>query len=335
MPVELTDALFQKAAGWEAVKRARSYVELDQVLSSDWQPPLLRGVVQAGETSFRAGLLLNGPIDIENLCTCRDSREWGKICAHSVAVGLHWMKSRTAPAAMGSSRAATSSPARQEPRPAGRVRLRLEAGGELAELFVLLPPNFVEAAGRGKVMLVLEAGRRGGRGPLNALPKGQAFAFSEADAKLIVRLEELAGETPATLVLDTKDFLECLPMLAGHPRVTLGRGTSVEIATTPFSLPLEATLEGNGEIVVGVRGKFEAPLLLAGEWVWLNAGIVAHDVRSAPQTTGQPIADNTVCSRSVCRQPCAECCRRRCGFRGRKCRCFWRRSGRSLRRGAT
>lgn len=94
MPVEITDALFQKAAGWEAVKRARSYVEQDHVLSSAWQPPLLRGVVQAGELTLRAGLVINGPIDIENLCTCRDSRKWGKICAHSVAVGLHWMQER-------------------------------------------------------------------------------------------------------------------------------------------------------------------------------------------------------------------------------------------------
>ena len=88
MPVELTDALFQKAAGWEAVKRARSYVELDQVLSSEWQPPLLRGVVQADGISVRASMVVHNGIDIENLCTCRDARQWGKICAHGVAVGL-------------------------------------------------------------------------------------------------------------------------------------------------------------------------------------------------------------------------------------------------------
>ena len=87
MPAELTEKLLSNAAGWEATKRARAYLEQDQVLSSNWTPPVLRGVVQAGEISFRAGLVINGPIDIENLCTCRDSREWGKICAHSVAVG--------------------------------------------------------------------------------------------------------------------------------------------------------------------------------------------------------------------------------------------------------
>ena len=35
MSIELTEALFSKAAGWEAMKRARTYLELDQVLSSN------------------------------------------------------------------------------------------------------------------------------------------------------------------------------------------------------------------------------------------------------------------------------------------------------------
>src|SRR5204862_3199310 len=70
----------------------RVYTVQDQLLSSNWPPPPLKWVVQAGEISFQAGLVINGPIDIENICSCRESREWGTICAHSVAVGLHWLK---------------------------------------------------------------------------------------------------------------------------------------------------------------------------------------------------------------------------------------------------
>ena len=94
MPVELTEALLSAAAGWEVMKRARAYLEQGEVLSSHWSPPLLRGVVQAGEVSFRASMVIKGEIDIENLCTCREAREWGKICAHGVAVGLHWLKAQ-------------------------------------------------------------------------------------------------------------------------------------------------------------------------------------------------------------------------------------------------
>jgi hypothetical protein len=91
MSVDLTEALLRDAAGWEAMKMARAYLAQGQVLSSFWEPPLLGGVVQAGELSIRASMVIKSGMDIENLCTCRDSRQWGKICAHSVAVGLHWV----------------------------------------------------------------------------------------------------------------------------------------------------------------------------------------------------------------------------------------------------
>src|SRR5438270_12731402 len=92
MSVELSESFFAKAAGWEAMKNARTYLQNDQVLSSDWSPPLLKGVVQAGGTSYRAGLVIKSSSNIENICTCRQSRDLGTICAHSVAIGLHYLK---------------------------------------------------------------------------------------------------------------------------------------------------------------------------------------------------------------------------------------------------
>src|SRR4051812_21936147 len=94
MSVELTEALLSKAAGWDVMKRARAYIEQGHVLSSYWQAPLLRGVVQNDGVSLRASMVIKNEIDIENLCTCREAREWGKICAHGVAVGLHWIEAQ-------------------------------------------------------------------------------------------------------------------------------------------------------------------------------------------------------------------------------------------------
>src|ERR1017187_5928539 len=92
MSIDLTEELLNKSAGWDVMKQARAYLAQGQVLSSYWAPPLLRGVVQSGEWSIRASMVIKIDIDIENLCTCREAREWGKIRAHSVAVGLHWLK---------------------------------------------------------------------------------------------------------------------------------------------------------------------------------------------------------------------------------------------------
>jgi SNF2 family DNA or RNA helicase len=297
VPVELTEKLLSNAAGWDATKRARGYLQLDHVLSSEWAPPLLRGVVQAGELSFRAGLVINGPIDIENLCTCRESREWGKICAHSVAVGLHWLKNSAcgspSPPGEGGTLAARGATGAEDSfaQSAGTVssgkrvpRLRRDASGEPAELFIILPPNFVDAAARGKVMLVLEASWRGGRGPVNSLPATQSFAFDPRDSAILDWLEEKAGETPAMLLLDVKHFVALLPLLAGLLRVTLGKHSPVNVSLAPFPLPLRATLEANGEIVLASSlsgpsrsssptGASRMPPLLSSadsDWVWEN-----------------------------------------------------------------
>ena len=288
MPVELTEALLSTAAGWEVMKRARAYLEQGEVLSSHWVPPLLRGVVQAGEVSFRASMVIKGEIDIENLCTCREAREWGKICAHGVAVGLHWLKAQRP--------AADPTPARPA---AGGVPARIPAkkpptlqravAGEPAELFIILPPNIDQALARGKVMLVFEAKWGGGRCPLSALPKGLPFVFSQHDNAIIDQLETLTnGETPALLQMEIKDFAALLPVLAEHPNITLGKASDVRVTKTPLKLPLRATLEANGEIVLAVKDKTMA-FVMVGDWVWqkqtfqpLGLPAAAKDVFRAP-----------------------------------------------------
>lgn len=273
MSVELTEALLSKAAGWEAMKRARAYLAQDQVLSSNWTPPILKGVVQVGEMSFRAGLVIKGPIDVENICSCRESREWGTICAHSVAVGLRCVQQQSGVTSPETSKARSvaSVPPPPERKRSGLLR---DANGEPAELLILLPPNFEQAAARGKVMLVLEASWGGGRCPLNALPKLRPFVFSDQDARLIDQLETLAGgETPALVQLDLKDFAALLPTLAGHPRITLGKTATVNVSRTPLKLPLRATLESNGEITLALRGNIAPPLSLGEGWAWQSGNI--------------------------------------------------------------
>jgi superfamily II DNA or RNA helicase len=266
MAVELTESLLSKAAGWDVMKMARAYVEQGQVISSNWSPPLLRGVVQAGEISFRGSMVINSDLDIENLCTCREAREWGKICAHGVAVGLHWLKGQKTAAAQAP--VGTTAGGSQSKTPTKKpASLQRSAGGEPAELFIILPPNLKQAAERGKVMLVFEAKWGGGRCPLNALPKGRAYAFSSQENLVIDRIEELAsGETPSIIQLDTKDFGTLLPLLAEIENVTFGKTTEATITKTPLKLPMYASLEPNGEIVLSLKAN-AAEFVRIGDWI--------------------------------------------------------------------
>ena len=267
-----------KSAGWEAVKNARFLLAGGKVISSNWTPPLLKGVVQEGSASYRAGLVIKGPVDIDNLCTCRASREAGIICAHSVAVGLHHLHRSRAPAP--GATLATPVPARpgaraftREPEPPAGPRLKRAPNGEPVEIAVILPPTFAASIERGKVMVTLEGRWRRGRVPLSALPMNQPFSLSPEDARLLDKAEELAGgETPGGLMLNLAQLTQLLDALAGHPRVALGRGQPLAVNATSWRVPVEATLETSGEIRLNLPPDLQPPTLIAGETLWAFRG---------------------------------------------------------------
>jgi superfamily II DNA or RNA helicase len=121
-------------------------------------------------------------------------------------------------------------------------------------------------------MLVVEGKWSRGRVPLNALPKERPYQLSAEDEKLLSRIEQFAGEPAGMLVLTTKEFAELLPALAEHPRVTLGKTTPLRVTREPWSPPLRARLESNGEIILEKAGVGGSPFvsLPDTEWVWRN-----------------------------------------------------------------
>ncbi len=267
-----------KSAGWQAVKNARSLLAEGKVISSNWTPPLLKGVVQEGASSYRAGLVIKGTVDIENLCTCRAAREAGIICAHSVAIGLHHLR-RTVPPPRGGD-TATPLPARlggrsivrdSEPQPG--PKLKRAANGERLEISVILPPTFAASIERGRVMVTFEGKWSRGRVPLSVLPMNQAFALSPEDTRLLDQAEELAGnETPGGLMLNLDELTQLLDALAGHPRVALGRNPPLTVSATAWRVPVEATLETSGEIRLDLPANLEPPALITGESLWAFRG---------------------------------------------------------------
>jgi superfamily II DNA or RNA helicase len=227
---QLSTELLARLAGWETVKQARGLVAAERVLSSDWQPPKLQGAVQEGSATYRAGLVIRSPSDADNLCTCRLARQRGLICAHSIAIGLHFLQKQAVPAPPAPAKPQEAAPPRK-----ARALTRASPGepGQALELWLILPPNLADALDKGKVMLCLEGLWREGHRPLNMLPMDVPFALSEQDAALLDTLEKLnQDDTPAMLWLNPGQFADILPQLISHPRVTLGR-------TQPFEAVLE------------------------------------------------------------------------------------------------
>ena len=271
--LQLSDILLAKLAGWEVVKQARSLVASGRVLSSEWQPPNLRGTVQDGSATYRAGLVIRSASDADNHCTCRDARQRGLICAHSVAVGIHFLKPP----------ATKETPKAPPPKEPGLLRAPPGQPGEALQLFLILPPNFAIAAARGKVMLYIEAKWRNGRSPLDALPLDTPFALDDHDTVLLDALEEINhGGKPAMVLLESRQLTEVLPRLIGHPRATLGKAQAVEIVQQQPALRVKAHLEANGEIVLSLA----APLpgsVIAGATPWLFTGRILQPLGLAAE----------------------------------------------------
>jgi hypothetical protein len=276
--VALDEQFFAKIAGWDVLKQARGVLAGERVLSSAWNPPVLKGVVQESSTSYRAGLVIKDAIDIENLCTCRASRDWGTICVHSVAVGLHHLRAKSQPpneaAVQGitdkRSGAPTPSPA---PRNFKRLKRADSENAEPLEIHVILPPNFVQALNRPKVMLCLEGKWAKGRSPLNGLPFSETYLLDHRDSKLLDLLEEIAGDTPGMLMIGGADLGRVLEALKGHPRVTLGKSTPFEISTEPVRLKIRAALEKSGEISLSLLEKIaETAMITTGNSTWTLYG---------------------------------------------------------------
>ncbi len=277
--LELTEKLLTKIGGWEAMQRARSYWRDGKVLSSDWKPPLLKGVVQAGGASYQSGLVIKSAIDAENLCRCKESRDWGTICAHSLAVGIQAIKGDFK---LETRKPKRSSPARPEDlEPAAPTRnpnkclTRAEASdsnAEPLEICVVLPPNFERSVAADKVMLYLEGRWARGRQPLNTLRMDHPFALDEGDLRLLDAIEELAeGETPGMLMLRVCQFSDLLPNLRDHRRITLGKDRELRVIDEPFRTPVRAALEPNGEITLRAKQDNANSLPLPGDRMWVFA----------------------------------------------------------------
>lgn len=278
--VTLTERFLAEIAGWEAMKQARAILKEDRVLSAQWSPPLLQGIVRVGETSFRAGLVLKSARDIENICTCRQSREWGTLCAHSVAVGLRWLHPEPPVVLPASSDSPAANQANEiqdasssAPRVAQAILPRAADGdlGEPAELSLIFPPNFEDGAGRGQVTVYFEGTIQGNRRPLNALTATKPLKFSEQDNAILDWMEaRVEGHAPAMMALDVAALGSLLELLVGHPRITLGRSRPLAVAAQPWAPAIRVTMTVNGELDLTLTKPGPLPRVLPGGWVLHN-----------------------------------------------------------------
>ena len=165
------------------MKHAKALVQMGRVASFSYKPPILQGVVRDGEIEFRAGLKIRSYADVENLCSCRESREWGTICAHSLAVGLAFIRPKPAVAAP-----AQTAPSPRQTKPV----LKLDGAETRIEAYFILPPTFLNGWGRNQVMIGCEVETGGKRVLASALSPERSYSCSETDLRCLEGLRAYA-----------------------------------------------------------------------------------------------------------------------------------------------
>ena len=219
--MEISERFLMDTGGWQAMKHARALVEMGRVVSAAYNWPVLRGLVREGTTEYRAGLKISSKSDVENLCSCRESREWGTICAHSLAVGLAFIRPKPSVATP----AQTPPPPREQ-----KPVLKLDGAENRIEAYFILPPTFLNGWDRNQVMIGCEVETGGKKVLASALSPERTYSCSEIDHRVLEGLRTYAdGRLPGMLTLSRDQFLEVLGLLVEHPGIGLGRTTPVSV----------------------------------------------------------------------------------------------------------
>ncbi len=284
--IPLTERLLADAGGWQVMKQARSLHEMRRIAAAAYEPPILQGRVREGETEYRAGLRILSKSNIENLCSCRVSRQLGAICAHSLAVGLEVLQPQPP----------TSPPAgvvsvKNGDAPAARPIFTDLENGTPIELFVVLAPNFISGWDAQAVTVGVEAADGSRRVLVDALDKTRTYRCSSGDLRVIEQIRVLnAGALFGMARLPRESFLALLGALPGHPRVSFGKKGNVQVQQGAVLPRLTILRDGEeGSLTVRASLAADAQVLMAGSHVWQLAGSIF-----TPVSPGLPAAYHAV-----------------------------------------
>jgi len=275
------------AGGWQVMKQARSLHQAGRVLEAAYAPPLLQGRVREGQTEFRCGLRIESKSRVENLCTCRASRQHGAICEHSLAVGLEVLRPQVKVEA-----APAPAPKPEAVKLAG---FAVDGAGTALVLEMVLAPNLVPAWDRNAVQVVFEVVVGGKRTLLGALDRKVAYRCAAEDLRVLEVVSAMTGgELPGMAMMNREQFAGLLVSLAGHPRVMLGRQRRLEIASEALRPPLTVERLSDGRLRLKAEMPGDGSLWEAGPGVWLLRGEKLESV--AP---GLPVAYRDLLRREV------------------------------------
>ncbi len=299
----ITRDFLVEIGGWPMLKQAQGLVDANRVLGVAYQAPILsaRIVVDDRElvTRLKIGRRLS---EVENLCTCRQAKTDGSICAHVIAAGLKWLRYRdqqtaamaTPSAAPGQSNRPASPTVASTEKPKAPWRCLAGTPGvtaRLLEVRVLLPLNWPHPLSQGRLRVILE-GRMEGESdsrPWDSITRNETAlcAVSEEDEVLLRCIEsQQGGNTPGIFEVGATDLPRFLKALINHPRVWIGKKSPVQVRALTRKPVLLLQGRENGELNLtlqeSMRRDGEFYQLGTTGWRWLGAENAMEEEFSLP-----------------------------------------------------
>jgi len=264
--IPLTERLLADAGGWQVLKLARAVRDTGRVSNPVYKPPMLLGLVREGDGDYRAGLRIDSPTRIENICSCRVSRESGTICAHSVAIGLALLR----PAEM------ANRPPASPTAPSKRPQIDLIADETATQkLHVVLPPNFIDAWKRGELTIGLEVEQYGAKIVLRENVYTTITHWQQVDKDIIEYVIHKFGAVSGMVTLEADEAAALFSILVAHPRISLGRKAFLKLRRVEVPPVLKIAFGPEGQLGVSLVPPSNGELVRTAHslWQWERASL--------------------------------------------------------------
>lgn len=173
------------------------------------------------------------------------------VCAHSLAVGLRLLKGETAeklPLPV-----ATDPPLNQSASSTRKQPIFGEGEDTNAIVYVIVAPSFTSGWGKNSITVVVEVEADGRRVLADSLPTTREYRVNHQDLAAIRTFQQInSGEVPGMIALTREQCRLVFEALAGHPRVTLGRGPAIDPRSLlPAELSAQKTVAQPTPLVAG------------------------------------------------------------------------------------
>ncbi len=269
---QITKELLRELGDWRADKEGHYLAQSGNVQNLHFDSSILKGAVKS-----RAGTIVHARLklgkskfDIDNLCSCYQAREEGLICAHVVALVYAYLdkdKPKIQKQNLSDRQPLkTAKPLESIPPQFKRVLIEdASPESQSLELTVLLPLDLAKSWKTGEMRIILEGSiDTGSTKPFaTIIPQPKIpYIVSEADDQLLTAVEKCnSGLITGVWILHAKDFDTFFTALSNHPRVMLGKRSTVQIRTQDHRPRIYLNLQPTGELhlhlekVKSVRGE--------------------------------------------------------------------------------